>query len=585
MPNFKSARPFVLSVLTGVLLILIFPGFDLEPLAWIALVPLFFAIEDQPLPRAALCGLLAGVVFYFGGLSWVTNTLVDYGHQPPALSWLVLGILVLYLSFYVSLFCYLVKRFSRGNPLFFFLLAPPLWTALEYLRSTHPEYGFSWLGLGYSQYATLPVIQVAEWTGVYGISALIVLVNAAVHYLANAWYFRGRDANVPLDPTPPPAGAEAGVTSPLQRGPGGFMLFAGAASWPGRVAGATVFMVCACLGYGYFVLSIGPAGEAPDPTGLTRMANERTAGQSEPGHSAPGRSPSGRPVKIALLQGNIEQGRKWDPAHSGKVWQTYRRLTLEAAKSSPDLIVWPEAATPFFFANNREGNGAARDLARTAGTALLFGSPYQEDGPNGPLLYNSAFLVSAAGETLGRYDKIHLVPFGEFVPFRRLLWFVEKLVEMVGDFGRGVKSEVFQARGGRFAVSICYEIAFPDLVRRPVKDGAEFLVNITNDAWFGRSAASRQHMGMGALRAVENRVPIARAANTGISGMIDPMGRIRQATPLFVEDLVLTEIFPSRRGPTYYSLYGDVFSYACIAACLILPFLAPRGLREDGTED
>ncbi|MBI4385072.1 MAG: apolipoprotein N-acyltransferase, partial [Nitrospinae bacterium] len=476
VPNFKSARPFVLSVLTGVLLILIFPGFDLEPLAWVALVPLFFAIEDQPLPRAALCGLLAGVVFYFGGLSWVTNTLVDYGHQPPALSWLVLGILVLYLSFYVSLFCYLVKRFSRGNPLFFFLLAPPLWTALEYLRSTHPEYGFSWLGLGYSQYATLPVIQVAEWTGVYGISTLIVLVNAAVHYLANVWYFRGSDA--PASSMNPPGPLCKGEAIPASAPAGGGVRSNGtlAASWPGRVAGVTVFVVCVCLGYGYYVLSGEAPGNAPERDGPAPR----------------------RPMKIALLQGNIEQGRKWDPAHSGKVWQTYRRLTLEAAKSSPDLIVWPEAATPFFFANNREGNDAVRDLARTAGTDLLFGSPYQENSLNRPLLYNSAFLVSPAGETLGRYDKIHLVPFGEFVPFRRLLWFVEKLVEMVGDFGRGAKSEVFQAKGGRFAVSICYEITFPDLVRRPVKDGAEFLVNITNDAWFGRSAASRQHMSMGA---------------------------------------------------------------------------------------
>ncbi|MBI4383145.1 MAG: apolipoprotein N-acyltransferase, partial [Nitrospinae bacterium] len=145
--------------------------------------------------------------------------------------------------------------------------------------------------------------------------------------------------------------------------------------------------------------------------------------------------------------------------------------------------------------------------------------------------------------------------------------------------------KVFDEADPPFGVVICYEGIFPELFREFVAGGAKYMVNITNDAWFGRSAASRQHMGMGALRAVENRVPIARAANTGISGMIDPMGRIRQATPLFVEDLVLTEIVPSRRGPTYYSRYGDVFGYACIAACLILPFMAPRGLREDGTED
>ena len=208
---------------------------------------------------------------------------------------------------------------------------------------------------------------------------------------------------------------------------------------------------------------------------------------------------------------------------------------------------------------------------------VVFGSPYQEDGANGPVLYNRAYFINADGETTGSYDKMHLVPFGEFVPFRKLLWFVNKLVEMVGDFGRGEKSPVFALKDKHFSVFICYEVTFPDLVRQPVKEGAEFLVNVTNDAWYGRSAASYQHMAMVAMRAVENRVPIVRAANTGITGTIDAGGKIHHATDLFVEDLVVAEIIPSRRGPTFYSRNGDLFSQFCIlASCVIALWIRTR---------
>ena len=171
-----------MALLSGLLLLFTFPRFDFEILAWGALVPLFFAIQNQPLARATWLGFGAGMVFYFFGLFWVTNTLTNYGNLPLWLSIPVLGLLAAYLSFFVAIFCHLLCRFSSGSTLFFFLLAPPLWTGLEYLRSTHGDYGFSWLGLGYSQYLSGSVIQMADITGVYGVSALIVLVNAALFY-------------------------------------------------------------------------------------------------------------------------------------------------------------------------------------------------------------------------------------------------------------------------------------------------------------------------------------------------------------------------------------------------------------------
>ena len=188
--------PWILSMLTGVMLVLIFPRMDLSFLAWFSLVPLFFLIQDQPLARVTLFGFWTGMVFYFFGLFWVTNTIINYGNLPIIVSYLVLMLLAAYLSLYLALFCYLVKKWSRGNPITFLWLAPVIWTSLEYLRSTHSSYGFSWLGLGYSQAKNLPVIQVAEISGVYGISTLIVFINASLYFLLNVWLSRDRNDSI-----------------------------------------------------------------------------------------------------------------------------------------------------------------------------------------------------------------------------------------------------------------------------------------------------------------------------------------------------------------------------------------------------
>jgi len=197
-------------------------------------------------------------------------------------------------------------------------------------------------------------------------------------------------------------------------------------------------------------------------------------------------------------------------------------------------------------------------------------------------LLNSAFLVSADGRILDRYDKIHLVPFGEYIPLRDILWFLNKLVVGIGDFLPGNAPEVMQGPGGRFGVVICFEVIFPDLVRHFVDLGADYMVTITNDAWFGRSSAPYQHFSMVVLRAVENRVYFARAANTGISGFIDPFGHVLQRSGIFTEATLTGEIRTG--GPrSFYTAYGDLFAYACVILALFAPVFAGRPTRSGKT--
>ena len=201
------------------------------------------------------------------------------------------------------------------------------------------------------------------------------------------------------------------------------------------------------------------------------------------------------------------------------------------------------------------------DFARENNIYLLFGSPAVKDYNK---LLNRAYLISPKGEILSRYDKMHLVPFGEYVPLTKLLFFINKMVEGIGDFTSGEEYSVMKTDGGRFGVVICYEIIFPELVREFVKKDANFMTTITNDAWFGKSSAPYQHFSMAVFRAIENRVPVVRAANTGISGTIDSLGRIKKATDIFVETYITDEIEISKEHKkTFYTRYGDIFSYIC----------------------
>jgi apolipoprotein N-acyltransferase len=286
-------------------------------------------------------------------------------------------------------------------------------------------------------------------------------------------------------------------------------------------------------------------------------------------------------ARIAVIQGNIDQTVKWNPAFQAATIKTYNRLSLSAKPENPDLIVWPESATPFYLFYNKEPTQEVLEGIQKINTDFLIGSPSFEGKEANIRYYNSAYLISPGSKTISKYDKAHLVPYGEYVPFKRWLPFLGKMVAQVGDFRPGKAGKTIPWKKDALGVQICYEIIFPDLSRAMVKNDAGLLINITNDAWFGKTSGPYQHFSMTVLRAVENRRALARAANTGISGFIDPAGRILTSTPL-LQEAAVTQTLPLIHKKTFYTRFGDIFALACLVGTLfgILFEIGKYGLRK-----
>ena len=280
---------------------------------------------------------------------------------------------------------------------------------------------------------------------------------------------------------------------------------------------------------------------------------------------------------MAALQGNISQDEKWNPVLSERILRTYLDLTRSAAAEGARLVVWPEAATPFAFESDPARAEVIRAVARDTGTHLLFGTTaVTYDGV--PAYYNAAVMVDPQGATVGTYRKHHLVPFGEYVPLRRALFFVSPLVETVEDFSAGPGPRTLTLDGQPISTAICYEIIFPGLVRGFVTRGSRLLTTVTNDAWYGQSAAPYQHFQQATMRAIEQGRFLVRAANTGISGVVDPYGRVVASTPLFEQAALIAEV-RLLEDRTIYSRVGDVLAYACVVVVLLMLGLGARGER------
>ena len=271
---------------------------------------------------------------------------------------------------------------------------------------------------------------------------------------------------------------------------------------------------------------------------------------------------------ISVIQANISQDRKWDKAFVDETIDKYSRLSLEAMPC--DLVVWPETALPFYYGMDPVPSTRVDAMVRKAGTFFLIGIPAARPSDHGFLYYNRACMLNPLALPKGYYDKHHLVPFGEYVPFKRLLWFAEKLTAGAGDFSKGETGPVPLKFGtGTTGVLICFEIIFPDIARAFVRNGADILTTMTNDAWFGRTQAALQHFSMAVFRAVENRRSVVRAANTGISGFIDPSGTILEKTDIFTA-CALTRQVPVMSGQTFYTRHGDLAAKACVVAFFLI---------------
>ncbi len=451
-------------------------------------------------------GLITGVISFLGIIYWIIVAVHTYGNVPLILSGLILLLLVVYLSLFPGIFAFLTRLIQIRTGLQTLLFTPILWVTLEYLRSFLLT-GFPWASLGYTQYLNLPFIQIADITGVYGPSFVILLVNAAFFHVLLQWSKK---------------------------------------TFPFREVAMVVFILLGLLIYGY---------------GKMRLVDRQMPHQ-----------PS---LRAGLVQGNIDQSIKWEESFQKETLNIYERLSFKVAEEKPDLIIWPETATPFFFQDEKAYQPMILDIPKKTNAFLLFGSPSYKIEKGKVNHFNSAFMVSPSGELVGKYDKIHLVPYGEYVPLGEMIS-LGSLGEGIGNFKPGKQTFNFSLPQGKFGVLICFEIIFPDLCRRFIKEGADFLVTLTNDAWFGRTSAPYQHLSMATFRAIENRVFIVRAANTGITGFIDSKGRIVKQGGLFTEETMIGTIHLSK-GKTFYTLHGDVFAWVCSGfTILILVFLINR---------
>jgi apolipoprotein N-acyltransferase len=506
---------FFLALLSGALLALSFPKFGHPAFAWIALAPLLVAIAHRAQSRRRAFALgLTTGAVYFCGTLY---WLVETMTTFGGLNTALATFAAGVLIAYLSLYPALFAMIQARLVRTMgrtAVLLAPAIWVASEMGRTYVLDGFPWELLGYSQASVLPVAQLASVVGVYGLSALVALVSAAAAYAA--------------------------IERSNRR-------------WRVGVAVAIV------------LLGTSAWGTARIARGTLRT--------------------SGVPVRVAVLQGNIAQDQKWDPAMRGAIMQRYISMTREAIGRNAQFVLWPESATPQPYERDPGGGDAIRRLAREGQITLLIGSdqiePVQPAGPGKPpqeRWYNAAYLIQPTGDTAAIYRKIHLVPFGEYVPFSKLLYFVGPLIEAVSDFTPGSAAVLLPVRGHMASTAICYEVIYSSLMRDFVTHGSELLTTITNDAWYGWSSAAYQHWQQASLRSIEQGRYLARAANTGISGFVDPYGRVLQQSNMF-QSAVMVEDIRFLTSRTIYSYSGDAVGWLSVAFTAAAILAGRRGGR------
>ncbi|MGH9341817.1 MAG: apolipoprotein N-acyltransferase, partial [Acidobacteriota bacterium] len=483
-------------LLSGALLWLSFPNFSCFPLAWIALVPYLLFLLDKPGWKRVTAGhfLLAGI--YFGGvLYWIPRVLVVYGNLNWPVALLVYLLLILAMGAFLLPFSVLVGLSANRSPRAALLSAPGLWVMTELARNYFAMNGFPWALVGYTQYPYLWFSQVADLSGIYLVSFLVVLGNCAV---AAVIRFR---------------------------------------SW--RLAVACLLIFAGANLYGIYRVHFWQ----PDTKAT---------------------------LKVALIQPGISLSEGID-YYARRYFESLPKYYRQAVEQDADWVIFPEAQNPYSYQDFYFRTFWQRQVA--IGQAyLLFNSTSGDENSN--RYYNSAFLLGPGGKLVFRYDKTELVPFGEYVPLGQWLQFVQPLVQEVSAFSPGQEIRTGSVNDTAFATLICYESIFPELSGSFVEAGAEVLVNITNDSWFGHTAAPEQHLQMAAFRAIEYRKPLLRSANTGYSASVDVYGQIDQRLGLFTEGMLMTEV-AGNSSRSIYSYIGEWLNIAIVAISLVIAGSGP----------
>jgi apolipoprotein N-acyltransferase len=511
---FVETKGVGLACASGMLVLLAFPSFEMAWLAWMGLVPLLVALKGRSLKGAFLLSCMGGIVFYAGTFYGI------WSGSVAALKPIHFVILGAYFSLYWGLWGLGVNWIGGKTGLSTSVIAPPLWVALEAGRSHLSFLSYPWLLLGHSQYLDHSLLQIASITGVYGITFLIVLMNAAIAEAVGSvrgWF-------VGASPSLSVFGQSAVIS-----------------------LGAASLLLMASHFYGEFILSKGIEGERKT---------------------------------IALVQGNIPKDRLWNRTYLPMIVNRYGDLTKMATMQSTDLVIWPESAVPGDLVHELGLQRTVGHIATETNTPLLVGTSQTAKFANKKLrdkYYNSMVLINPDGQIAAEYRKMVLVPFGEYEPLKGVVQWPRVVVASSDSTIPGDRYTIFTIGGTSFGALICWENIFPDHFREFVKRGARFMVVATNEAWFGDTAAPHQLLAISAFRAAENRVAIARSANTGISAFIDPFGRITgrvsgaNGKDLFVEGVLVGEITVSRER-TFYTRYGDLFAFLMIAVCFLALF-------------
>lgn len=502
-----AAFLLVYAAVSGAALSLSYTGFYLSIYAWVCVAILLVVIFRARPGVAFGCGFLHGVFFVLTSVPWIAAVLAVHGGLSRAGGWAVLLLIAAAWGILTGSFAWCVQRLSQKSVLLACVGAPFLWVTFEFARAHLPEISFPWNLLGYPASANLGLLQVTTVTGVYGLSFLVAAFNSLI-----AWADVGRR--------------------------------------PGPQRRVTILMAATAAIF------------------IVMIVGSRIVPQASPRHYA------------RAVQPNFPEAPEyppdWFPRHAADL-DDIEKLSLEPTAQQPDLLVWPEAPAPFSFEDPQFAQRASA-LAKRVQHPFLAGviewKPMTDSSGQNPHTvmapYNSAILLDPQGRLVFTYDKVHLVPFGEYEPFPLIHRVVASVSSEVGGFRKGTKYAVGQLPGGlKFGTFICYEAIYPGEVRRFAANGAELYINISNDGWFGRSAAADQHLRMARVRAVENRRWLLRVTNNGYTVSVDPYGRIISTIPADVRGAADLP-YDFRTDQTIYTRFGDWFAWLCVLVSVIL---------------